>query len=179
MEVKDATQGLVTAAFATIGVVDHDGDYTEEGAFTPGQEMVISEWNHSSVTGPHPPIGEGVLRVSGREAIVDAKLFMDTPRGAAMAVVLKALGGRVEWSYAFDILEHGEPRKDVPGRVLRRLSVFEASPCWRGAGVNTRTLTAKDREIVLAAKRVVDEYQAEQVLAGARLRLIHLDALGV
>ena len=173
-DVKDAAQGLVSAVIATIGVVDSDGDYTLPGAFTSGQMLMISEWNHSSVTGPHPPIGEGVLRVDGNEAIVDAKLFMDIPRAAAMAKTLVAFGSRLEWSYGYRVLE------EEPGRVdgktvnmLKRLHAFEASPVWRGAGVGTRTLTAKDHEVLRAARAEVESYQGYLALQRSHLCLIH------
>jgi hypothetical protein len=147
VEIKSEAQGLVSAVIATIGVIDADEDYTFPGAFTAGEKCDISQYGHSVYKGGMP-IGEGELRVEGREAIVDAQFYMDTTAGRDAFHVVKARGARQQWSYGYDVLNRPETVM-VSGRkanALRKLRVNEASPVWRGAGLGTRTLSAKEQK---------------------------------
>lgn len=142
--------GEVEAVFATLGTVDHDGDWTLPGAFTEGAEVMISEWNHSAINSGAMPVGKGRVRLSGDRVVVDAQYFMDTERGRHAFEVVKALDRAAQWSYGFNILESlpGDPRKGV-ARYLKRLDVFEASPVWRGTGVGTRTVQTRSVDATL------------------------------
>lgn len=145
VEVKDADRGEVSAVFSTFNVRDSDNDVTLPGAFEEGAGVVISSYNHTS-WGGNRPVGQGKIRATKSEAILDGRFFMDTTDGRETFAVVKGLAesGLGEWSYGFDIHD-AEPGKfdgaDV--QFLKRLKVFEVSPVLRGAGVNTRTLAAK------------------------------------
>lgn len=146
IQIKDADKGLVECVFATIGVKDHDGDYTLPGAFEAGAEVIISAYGHRSWMGALP-VGHGVIRVEKNQAIMDGEFFIDTPNGAETFGVIKRLGKKQEWSYGFDVLETGELTEDLRQkgvwRVLQKLKVYEVSPVLVGAGVDTMTLSAK------------------------------------
>lgn len=146
VEVKDADKGEVSAVFSTFNVVDKDGDVTLPGAFTDGAEVVISSYGHTSWNGALP-VGTGRIRTTDSEAILDGKFFLDTSAGRDTFKVVKRLAGRQEWSYGFDILDADSGVHDgMDVRMLKSLAVHEVSPVLVGAGVNTRTLSAKNAD---------------------------------
>lgn len=148
VEVKDVTKGTVEAVFATLDVIDSDGDITVKGAFEDGASVRISAYGHESWKGALP-VGRGVIREYGNDAILEGKLFLDTDHGRNTFETLKGLAELSEWSYGFDILEKANPSEEEgeagATRILRKLKVHEVSPVLRGAGVNTRTLAVKER----------------------------------
>lgn len=135
----DEKRGTFEATFATLGVVDLDGDVTVEGAFK-NQPVVIEPWNH----GQDLPAGRGKIRVVEDEAKVEGEFFMDTAVGRENYLTVKSLGDQAEWSYTFRILEadHGE-KNGQSVRFLKELDVAGVSPVTRGAGINTRTDVVK------------------------------------
>lgn len=148
IEVKSEELGQVTAVFATLNVVDSDGDVTLPGAFEVGAEAPISDYGHTShmEMGGRLPVGKGRIRMSGDKAIMDGQFFLDTPHGLAAFRTVKHLGGIGQWSYGFDTLD------SAPGsfggrqvRFLKRQKVLEFSPTLVGAGVGTQTLSTKGR----------------------------------
>lgn len=146
VDIKSADKGEVSAVFATFNVVDKDGDVTLPGAFTDGQEVLISAYQHGS-WGGSLPVGKGVIRTTRTEAILDGKFFLETTAGRDTFNVLKQLGGKQEWSYGFDVLDAETGTFD--GRdvqFLKKMDVHEVSPVLIGAGVNTRTLAVKARK---------------------------------
>lgn len=170
VDIKAADRGEVEAVFATFDVVDSDGDVTVPGAFTDGEEVLISSYQHTSWSGSLP-VGKGTIRQTKSEAIFTGQFFMDTTQGRDTFAVVKALGARQQWSYGYDVLDSGPGKHD--GRdvqFLRRLKVHEVSPVLIGAGVNTRTLAVKAlmekgyevREAERIAERTVSvsEYRA-------------------
>ncbi|MEO5875513.1 MAG: HK97 family phage prohead protease [Streptosporangiaceae bacterium] len=158
IEIKDADKGEVTAVFSTYDVKDSDGDVTLPGAFEDGQEVIISAFGHTS-WGGRLPVGKGVIRTTKTEAILDGSFFLDTVDGADTFKTVKNLGPLGQWSYGFDVTK--ESFGDHQGervRFLEGLKAHEVSPVLLGAGVNTRTLSAKSKstfadegEAVLAA----------------------------
>lgn len=148
VEIKDESKGEVTAVFATLGVRDHDGDFTRDGAFIDGAPVRISAYGHKSWDGLLP-VGKGVIRVKGKRAILEGQFFMNTTHGRDTFETVKELSeaGLQEWSYGFDINEYsfGE-EKGEQVRYLDRVTVHEVSPVLLGAGIGTRTLSAKGRE---------------------------------
>lgn len=143
VRIKDETQGLVEAVFATFNEVDADDDVTLPGAFEAGAPVPISSYGHTSWQGALP-VGKGVIRTTAKEAILEGQFFMDTTHGRDAFLTVKQLGPLGQWSYGYDPLEFhfGE----FGGRKVRFLSkqqVHEVSPVLRGAGVGTRTLSAK------------------------------------
>lgn len=135
--------GEFEAVFATLNVVDHDGDVTIPGAFGE-QRVLIEPWNHGYQS---PPVGKGEILERGEEAVVQGRYFLETAAGQEHYVVAKQLGDMQEWSYTFNILdsEYGE----VQGRKIRflkQLEVIGVGQVGRGAGINTRTLVVKEKQ---------------------------------
>lgn len=147
VKVIDEAKGEVEAVFATLNVVDKDKDVTLPGAFGD-QNVRISAYNHQSWSG-ELPIGKGKIRERGDEAILSGQFFMDTMKGRDTFNVIKGLGDLMEWSYGYDITKRSEgkwPQGDEKGedvQFLEGLKVHEVSPVILGAGVDTRTLSAK------------------------------------
>jgi len=143
VEIKDADQGLVRAVFATLNVVDSDGDVTVKGAFEDDAPVRISAYGHTSWGGALP-VGKGVIREVGDEAILESQLFLNTSAGREHFETIKQMGPLMEWSYGFDIVEadNGE-HEGQKVRFLKKLKVHEVSPVLLGAGVDTRTLAVK------------------------------------
>lgn len=149
VEIKDESKGEVTAVFATLGVRDHDGDFTREGAFTDGAPVRISAYGHKSWQG-QLPVGKGVIRLKGKRAVLEGQFFMNTTHGRDTFETIKQLSeaGLQEWSYGFDIDEYAFGEVDGQRvRYLDRLTVHEVSPVLLGAGIGTRTLSAKGRDL--------------------------------
>lgn len=147
VEVKSASKGQVEAVFSTFNVIDKDGDVTFPGAFTDGEEVVISTYGHEVWKGGLP-VGKGHIRTTRTEAILDGQFFMDTTAGRDHFEVVKAMGPRQEWSYGFDVLHQPETGmfQGRKANFLKKLKVYEVSPVFQGAGINTRTLAVKGRK---------------------------------
>ncbi|MGH2970157.1 MAG: hypothetical protein ACRDK0_14015, partial [Solirubrobacteraceae bacterium] len=124
-EIKNAAKGEVSAVFSTFNVIDSDGDVTIPGAFTDGQEVLISAYGHKVWEGVLP-VGKGVIRQTDSEAILDGKFFLDTDDGRNTFNVIKNVGARQEWSYGYDV-QDSDPGKfgGVDVRFLKRLNVTE------------------------------------------------------
>lgn len=143
VQVKDADEGRVRVVFATLGVVDKDGDVTEAGAFKSGQPVVVSAYQHGSWQGALP-VGKGVIAEDGDEAVADLEFFMDTTHGRDTFLTVKALGDQQEWSYSLHNVKARKGTHEGRGvRFIEGVDVKEVSPVLVGAGVNTRTLDVK------------------------------------
>ncbi|MFI7643733.1 HK97 family phage prohead protease [Nonomuraea sp. NPDC049400] len=145
VEIKDADRGEVRAVFSTFNAIDSDNDVTLPGAFEDGAPVRISAYGHTSWQGALP-VGKGVIRQTDEGAVLEGQFFMNTAHGRDTFATVKELSeaGLQEWSYGFDITnaEPGEWNgKSV--RLLKKVKVHEVSPVLLGAGVNTRTLSAK------------------------------------
>lgn len=158
LEVKDAATGTVEAVIATYNVVDSDGDVTPPGAFEDGAQVLISAYGHQSWSGALP-VGKGVLHSGDAEALFQGQFFMDTAGGSDTFRVVKELGELGQWSYGYDAVKYSYGEQDGQRvRFLEQLKVHEVSPVLLGAGVGTRTVSAKSNlkfaeegEAVLAA----------------------------
>lgn len=138
--------GEFSAVFATLNVIDKDGDVTLNGAFKNGQEVLISQYQHTSWQG-QLNVGRGKIREVGDEAIVEGKFYLNTTHGLDAYRTVKQNGNLQQWSYGFDTNE--ADRGTFDGRevqFLKALDTHEVSPVLIGAGVNTRTLGVKSRE---------------------------------
>ena len=146
VEVKDEAKGLVSAVFSTFDTVDSDRDVTKTGAFADGSEVIISAYGHESWKG-RLPVGKGVIRASKSDALLDGQFFMETTAGRETFEVVKQLGPLGQWSYGYDAVKYsfGE-HEGKRVRFLEELKVHEVSPVLVGAGVNTRTLSAKSHQ---------------------------------
>jgi HK97 family phage prohead protease len=150
VEIKDADRGEVSAVFSTLDVVDSDGDVTRKGAFADGSPVVISAYGHASWSGALP-VGKGVIRAGEKQATLEGQFFLNTAAGRDTFEAVKALGELGQWSYGYDVTKHS--RGEVDGKSVRfldGLKVHEVSPVLVGAGVGTRTLAAKGRNLTFA-----------------------------
>jgi HK97 family phage prohead protease len=146
VEVKDQAKGLVSAVFSTFDTIDSDGDVTKAGAFSDGAEVVISAYGHESWKG-RLPVGKGVIRAGANDAVLDGQFFMETTAGRETFEVVKQLGSLGQWSYGYDAVKYSFGEHDAMRvRFLEELKVHEVSPVLVGAGVNTRTLSAKSHQ---------------------------------
>jgi hypothetical protein len=171
LEVKDEARGEVRAVFSTFGVIDKDGDVTQPDAFDEGATVPISAYGHASWDG-QLPVGLGSIRSTAKQAVLEGQFFMDTTHGRDTFATVKALAdkGLGEWSYGYDPVEYSFGEQDGQKvRFLSKLKVHEVSPVLIGAGVNTRTLSAKsDANTVTvnlpngsdpaAVRRAIDSY---------------------
>ena len=135
-------EGTFLAVFATMGVIDLDGDVTLPGAFGK-QTVMIEPWNHNY---QQLPVGRGTIDEADHDALVEGKFFLDTASGREHWQVVKELKDIQEWSYTFYILEaeYGQyDGKDV--RFLKKLDVVGVGPVSRGAGVDTRVTDIKGK----------------------------------
>ncbi len=160
--------GAFRAVFATLGLVDKDGDLTLPGAFPVGRTVAVEGWNHDYGL----PVGRAVIGADQKEAWVDGRFFLDTSGGRQTYEVVKGLGPAAEWSYTFRVLDSDQERRDGRTiRILKRLDVAGVAPVTRGAGVNTRTVAIKGaaaggrRDAVLQGR--IDDL-ARELAAGRR-----------
>lgn len=176
VEVKDSAKGLVTAAFCTFDVVDHDGDIIERAAIPDGAPIRVSAYGHKTWEGALP-VGKGVIRTTPTEAIAELQFFLKTTDGSDTFEVVKEMGDLQEWSWGFDVLA-SEPTT-VDGRKVRRIKrtqVHEVSPVLLGAGIGTRTLAVKSAEdwrnhpALIAAIKWFEENERQEREASAFLR---------
>lgn len=171
VHIKDADQGLVSAVFATLGVVDADADIVEREAVKDGTAVRISAYGHGSWSGVLP-VGKGVVRVAGDEAVLDGEFFLGTAHGRDTFETVKQMGDLQEWS--FSLMNIRAEYEDQDGHTIRRIKAMdidEVSPVLKGAGVDTRTLAVKQQSkfsehaaSVLADVRALTE-RAREVVA--------------
>jgi hypothetical protein len=142
--IKNLGEGRGTAVFATLNVIDKDGDVTLPGAFGKQSVVIVPAHNWGSV-----PLGKGTIREVGEEAHVDFEFNLDSPTAREWFSALKfdvEKGDRPlqEWSYGFTVndAEFGE-HDGQRVRFLKTMEVHEVSPVLVGAGENTRTLVMK------------------------------------
>jgi HK97 family phage prohead protease len=142
LELKaDGEEGSFSAVFATLNVIDHDGDVTVPGAFRDGQKVRIAYWGHRW---QDLPVGKGVIHADEEKAWVDGRFFLDTNAGLETYRTVKALEELQEWSYGFDIEKWSVGKfADREVRFLEGLNVHEVSPVMLGAGIGTQTTAIK------------------------------------
>lgn len=154
-EIKDEAKGTVDVVFSTFDVMDSDRDVTLPGAIKDGAPTRISAYGHQSWMGSLP-VGKGLISTGPKEAVMAGQFFMDTPHGLDTFNTVKGMGDMQQWSYGYDPVEYsfGEFGADKTNvRFLKSVDVHEVSPVLLGAGVGTRTLSAKGRELFPAFKQ--------------------------
>jgi HK97 family phage prohead protease len=146
LKITDASEGKVKAVFATLNVKDSDGDVTLAGAFK-SEPVRISAYNHQSWKGALP-VGKGVIVEDGDEVVLEGEFFLETAAGRETFEVVKQLGDLQEWSYGYDVIDSDRGTKDGENvRFLKEMKVHEVSPVILGAGVDTRTLAVKGKQL--------------------------------
>jgi hypothetical protein len=147
---EEGDVGTAEVVFATLGVVDKDGDIAFAADFQDGASAKVAPWGHDWGS---LPTGGATIHVSSNtglngedEMIAKTRFLLKTDQGRNTYETLKGLkdmGVNVEWSYGFDT--EREPF-DMNGKLVQRMrsvKVHEVSPVMIGAGVNTRTLAVK------------------------------------
>lgn len=141
LELKADSEGEFSATFATLNVIDHQGDVTMPGAFDAGHEVLIGGYQHDMMA---LPVGKGVIRADEERAWVEGTFFLDTHPGEDTYKTVKNTGGLMEWSYIFRVIEasDGDFETDkgmVPVRFLKKVDVWSVDPVLKGAGIGTGT----------------------------------------
>lgn len=153
-ELKDLSlgdSGTFRAIFATLNVIDHDGDLTLPGAFGK-QDVIVSQYNHGSWGNGVDalPIGVGKIFEDGEDAIVEGEFNLENEAAKATYQTIKYLHEKQrtqEWSYALPEIEW--EMRQIDGRdirVLKKIKVPEVSPVLMGAGIGTRLLSIKNKD---------------------------------
>lgn len=158
VELKADREGAFRCTFATLNVIDKDGDVTMPGAFQKAP-VRVSQFGHN--WGGYI-IGDGTVDADDTKAWADAEFYLDTSAGLdTYRSVKRASAAQLqEWSYGFDVVKFSYGKfQDRDVRFLEGLVVHEVSPVMLGAGEGTRTdvikgLTLADQS--LAARAAVD-----------------------
>lgn len=146
LQLKADTPGSLAVEFATLNVIDLDGDVTVPGAFGE-QDIRIQASGHNLGDWT---IGKGKIRESGDKAIMDGLLNLSMSEGKeayeSLKFDLENGPAQQEWSYVFDVLDadFGE-HEGRSVRFLKRLKVYSVDPVFLGAGLDTRTTAVKSR----------------------------------
>ncbi len=142
--------GSFEAEIATLGVIDHDGDIVERGAFS-GHPIAVLPAHDSS----HVPLGKAQIVERGNVAVAEGLLNLEIEAArdwhSSLKFDLEKMQPPVqEWSWGFRIKGPEGARADqVDGQPVRRLISLderEVSPVLRGASIGTRTLHVKRRK---------------------------------
>jgi len=138
----DEEKGQVTAVFATLNAIDHDGDRILNGAIG-NQTVVLSAYGHASWHG-QLPVGKGRVFEDGDDAVFEGQFFLDTDNGKQHFLTVKNVGELQEWSFALPDMDWQMVEEDGQHiREIKRVVIPEVSPVLMGAGINTRTLAVK------------------------------------
>lgn len=143
----------VRAVFATLGVIDHDGEIIEKGAIGK-QSVVMAGWGHDHYSLPpgRGETSEGEYK-DADVAFFDGQFFK-TANGEEHYQTLKEVGDAQEWSFGFRVVDGGYEKRDGDDVfVIRKADVFEVSPVLMGAGIGTQTVGIKDCDGACQAKR--------------------------
>ena len=140
----DEDNGRVLARFATLGVIDKDGDIIEKGAIGRQEKRLMGWWNHAMEV---PAPGYGVAYEDGDDALYEGTFLKTNWYGPNLYNTIKELkdaGISVEWSFRFFIQEGGfEVRDEQEAFSIKKLEIAHVAPVEVGAGVNTATLDVK------------------------------------
>ena len=134
--------GTGSFVFATMNVIDKDGDLTLPGAFGNQTAKLVGAHDWSA-----PPIGIAKIHEEGDLAIANFAVNLKMASAVEWYESLKFSfdnGVTQEASYGFDVLK--ESFRDEAGRrirVLESMKVYEVSPVMIGAGVNTHLRSLK------------------------------------
>ena len=163
----DDKKGSVLVEFATLNVIDADGDVTLPGFFGEQEAAIIHAHRRDRAA-----LGKGRIFEKGDKAIFDGRYFLSTDAGKQAYLTVKEMGSLQEWSYSLRIVPGGAKLGMFDDRNVRFLQpvedggpgvqVDEVSTVLKGAGVDTRTVAIKSDGL-----RFVD--QAEKVAQAAEL----------
>ena len=183
----DAAEGIVEAYVNSMGVVDHDGEIIEMGAFDQsiqkgGQSVA---WFHDQSAPVGKVIDAAPIQLSQddetqrQQGLLKAvmQFNLNTQRGRdAFADV--EFGSVKEWSVGFRALEDDLERLDGGEnvRVIKNLDWVEVSPVLRGASPDTQTITAKSASDTTPEKSdVASDTEIETIRLGIEIERTKLD----
>ena len=183
----DASEGIVEAYVNSMGVIDHDGEIIELGAFDQsiqkgGQSVA---WFHDQSA----PVGKVIdaapiqlsndddsARQQGRLKAV-MQFNLNTQRGREAFADVE-FGSVKEWSVGFRALEDDLERLDGGEnvRVIKNLDWVEVSPVLRGASPDTQTITAKSvSDTTPEESDVASDTEIETIRLGIEIERTKLD----
>lgn len=159
-QLKVDGEGQFSAVFATLNVVDKDGDVLRPGSIESGQKVRISAYGHRS-WGGELPVGKGSIREEENELIVDGQFFLGSQIGKDTYETVKGLSELQEWSFGFDVVNSSQGEfEGEQVTFLEKMDVHEVSPVMLGAGIGTRTVDVKSLdqdELATLAKEVTEQ----------------------
>ena len=185
----DAAEGIVEAYVNSMGVIDHDGEIIELGAFDQsiqkgGQSVA---WFHDQSA----PVGKVIdaapiqlsqddetARQQGRLKAV-MQFNLNTQRGREAFADVE-FGSVKEWSVGFRALEDDLEQLDGGEnvRVIKNLDWVEVSPVLRGASPDTQTITAKSASDTTPEKPdVASDTEIETIRLGIEIERTKLDIM--
>ena len=185
----DAAEGIVEAYVNSMGVVDHDGEIIEMGAFDQsiqkgGQSVA---WFHDQSA----PVGKVIdaapiqlsqddetQRQQGRLKAV-MQFNLNTQRGREAFADVE-FGSVKEWSVGFRALEDDLEQLDGGEnvRVIKNLDWVEVSPVLRGASPDTQTITAKSASDTTPENPdVASDTEIETIRLGIEIERTKLDIM--
>ena len=183
----DAAEGIVEAYVNSMGVVDHDGEIIEMGAFDQsiqkgGQSVA---WFHDQSAPVGKVIDAAPIQLSnddnserqlGRLKAV-MQFNLNTQRGREAFADVE-FGSVKEWSVGFRALEDALERLDGGEnvRVIKNLDWVEVSPVLRGASPDTQTITAKSAsDTTPEDPEVASDTEIETIRLGIEIERTKLD----
>ena len=168
LELKQETEGKVSAVFSVFNSLDSDGDIVLPGSIKSGFKSgsVPMVWAHKW----DMPIGKGSIDSDGDKATFNGEFFMDTESGKEAYKIVKNMADMQQWSFGYRVndaergkIGEGEEEKDA--RFLKDLTVFEVSPVLVGANQDTYTMAIKSNEELL--KEIVGNDEEKAVLGSS------------
>ena len=167
----DDDSKTVTAKFASLGVIDLDGDVVERGSIGK-QSVLMGAYNHNSAS---LPPGLGKTYETKADAMFEGTFF-DTPSGDEHYRTLKAVrdaGGNMEWSFRFFVEEAGPGKRDGQEYTsLKKLEVAHVAPVEKGAGIDTRTIDIKSCGPECEARKAQESQRFYPPVSCHRLRKV-------
>lgn len=163
LELKEDTEGKVSAVFSVFNSLDSDGDIVLPGSIKSGFKSgsVPMVWAHKW----DMPIGKGSIDSDGDKATFNGEFFMDTESGKEAYKIVKNMADMQQWSFGYRVNDAergkiGEGDEEKDARFLKDLTVFEVSPVLVGANQDTYTMAIKSNEELLKELVGTDEVKA-------------------
>ena len=163
LELKEDTEGKVSAVFSVFNSLDSDGDIVLPGSIKSGFKSgsVPMVWAHKW----DMPIGKGSIDSDGDKATFNGEFFMDTESGKEAYKIVKNMADMQQWSFGYRVNDAergkiGEGDEEKDARFLKDLTVFEVSPVLVGANQDTYTMAIKSNEELLKETVGTDEEKA-------------------
>ena len=161
LELKQETEGKVSAVFSVFNSLDSDGDIVLPGSIKSGFKSgsVPMVWAHKW----DMPIGKGSIDSDGDKATFNGEFFMDTESGKEAYKIVKNMADMQQWSFGYRVNDAergkiGEGDEEKDARFLKDLTVFEVSPVLVGANQDTYTMAIKSNKELL--DELIDEEKA-------------------